>query len=214
MKRSLQSNPVLACIKELEASITTKLAHVAKAQGDNQLHHHRRIAFIGIGDIGNAVADAVHDRFPEVQGFLDVIHASQADTPEYIPALSCWVTECRGLYEREPLVSVYIVGMIDSSNRLLDTLDAGNAARYLKCEFVRGFFALPDGWDSAVPTLCNADIAVSLALGGDEGEQGQEGDSGPDRLFLDLYDFLLTMLDDDLLLVYDDSFNSRRVEST
>ena len=45
MESSLQSNPVLACIKELEASITTKLAHVAKAQGDNQLHHHRRIAF-------------------------------------------------------------------------------------------------------------------------------------------------------------------------
>ena len=142
------------------------------------------------------------------------MHASQPDTPNYIPALSGWVTECRGHYEREPLVSVYIVGTIDSSNRLLDALDAGNSARYLKCEFVQGFFALPDGWDSAVPTLCNADIAVSLALGGDEGEQGQEGDSGPDRLFLDLYDFLLTMLDDDLLLVYDDSFNSRRVEST
>ena len=48
----------------------------------------------------------------------------------------------------------------------------------------------------------------------EEREQGLEGDSGPDRLFLDLYDFLLTMLDDDLLLVYDDSFSSRRVEST
>lgn len=69
MESSLQSNPVLTCIKALEASITTKLAHVAKAQGDNQLHHHRRIAFIGIGDIGNAAADAVHDRFPEVQVF-------------------------------------------------------------------------------------------------------------------------------------------------
>jgi len=102
MESALQSNSVIACIKELEASITTKLAHVAKAQGDNQLHHHRRIAFIGIGDIGNAAADAVHDRFPEVQGFLDVIHASQPDTPNYIPALSGWVTECRGLYEREP----------------------------------------------------------------------------------------------------------------
>ena len=213
MKSSLQSNPVLACIKELEASITIKLARVAKAQGDNQLRHHRRIAFIGIGDIGNAAADAVHDRFPEVQGFLDVVHASQPDTPNYIPALSGWVTECRGLYEREPLVSVYIVGTIDSSNRLLDAIDAGNAARYLS-DFVRGFFYLPDGWDRAVPALCNADIAVSLALGDDEREQGLEGDSEPDRLFLDLYDFLLTMLDDDLLLMYDDSFNSRRVEST
>ena len=104
MESSLQSNTVLACIKELEASISTKLAHVAKAQGDNQLHHSQRIAFIGIGDIGNAAADAVHDRFPEVQGFLDVVHASQPDTPNYIPALSGWVTECRGLYEREPLV--------------------------------------------------------------------------------------------------------------
>ena len=160
MESSLQSNPVLACIKELEASITTKLAHLAKAQGDNQLHHHQRIAFIGIGDIGNAAADAVHDRFPEVQVFLDVVHASQPDTPNYIPALSGWVTECRGLYEREPLVSVYIVGTIDSSNRLLDAIDAGNAARYLS-DFVRGFFYLPDGWDSAVPALCNADIAVS-----------------------------------------------------
>ena len=204
MESSLQLNPVLACIKELEASITTKLAHVAKAQGDNQLHHHRRIAFIGIGDIGNAAADAVHDRFPEVQGFLDVVHASQPDTPNYIPALSGWVTECRGLYEREPLVSVYIVGTIDSSNRLLDAIDAGNAARYLS-DFVRGFFYLPDGWDRAVPALCNADIAVSLALGDDEREQGLEGDSEPDRLFLDLYDFLLTMLDDDLLRACDGS---------
>ena len=204
MESSLQLNPVLACIKELEASITTKLAHVAKAQGDNQLHHHRRIAFIGIGDIGNAAADAVHDRFPEVQVFLDVVHASQPDTPNYIPALSGWVTECRGLYEREPLVSVYIVGTIDSSNRLLDAIDAGNAARYLS-DFVRGFFYLPDGWDRAVPALCNADIAVSLALGDDEREQGLEGDSEPDRLFLDLYDFLLTMLDDDLLRACDGS---------
>ena len=214
MKSSLQSNSVLASIKDFEASITSKLAHLADAQGGNQFHHHRRIAFIGIGDIGTAATDAVYDRFPDAQGFLDVIHASQADSPDYIPALSGWVTECRGLYEREPLVSVYIVGTIDSSNRLLDAIDAGNAARCLKCEFVRGFFALPDGWDSAVPTLCNADIAVSLALGDDEREQGLEGDSEPDRLFLDLYDFLLTMLDDDLLLVYDDSFNSRRVEST
>ena len=205
MKSSLQSNPVLACIKELEASITTKLAHAAKAQGDNQLHHHRRIAFIGIGDIGNAAADAVHDRFPEVQKFLDVIHASQADTPDYIPALSGWATECRGLYEREPLVSVYIVGTIDSSNRLLDAIDAGNAARYLKCEFVRGFFDMHEGWGGAVPALCNADIAVSLALGDEEREQGLEGDSGPDRLFWDLYDFLLTMLDDDLLRACDGS---------
>ena len=213
MKSSLQSNSVLASIKDFEASITSKLAHLADAQGGNQFHHHRRIAFIGIGDIGTAATDAVYDRFPDAQGFLDVIHASQADSPDYIPALSGWVTECRGLYEREPLVSVYIVGTIDSSNRLLDAIDAGNAARYLS-DFVRGFFYLPDGWDRAVPALCNADIAVSLALGDDEREQGLEGDSEPDRLFLDLYDFLLTMLDDDLLLVYDDSFNSRRVEST
>ncbi len=75
------------------------------------------------------------------------------------------ITGCRGLYEREPLVSVYIVGMIDNCNCLLDALDAldaGNAARYLKCDFVRGVFDLHDGWDRAVPTLCNADIAVSL----------------------------------------------------
>ncbi|MGV7096834.1 hypothetical protein [Desulfovibrio sp. QI0434] len=200
MKSALQSNTVIACIKELEASITTKLAHVGKAQGDNQLHHHQRIAFIGIGDIGNAAADAVHDRFPEVQGFLDVIHASQADTPEYIPALSCWVTECRGLYEREPLVSVYIVGTIDSSNRLLDALDAGNAARYLKCDFVRGFFDLHDGWDRAVPALCNADIAVSLT-GCEAVGAGRGDDLEQDGLFLELYDFLLNMLDDDLLRV-------------
>ena len=198
MESSLQSNTVLACIKELEASISTKLAHLANAQGGNQLHHHQRIAFIGIGDIGNAAADAVHDRFPEVQVFLDVVHASQPDTPNYIPALSGWVTECRGHYEREPLVSVYIVGTIDSSNRLLDAIDAGNAARCLKCEFVRGFFALPDGWDSAVPTLCNADIAVSLALGGDEGEQGQEGDSGPDSILLEMYKCLLAVLVEDI----------------
>ena len=204
MESSLQSNPVLTCIKALEASITTKLAHVAKAQGDNQLHHHRRIAFIGIGDIGNAAADAVHDRFPEVQKFLDVIHASQADTPEYIPALSGWATECRGLYEREPLVSVYIVGTIDSSNRLLDAIDAGNAARYLKCEFVRGFFDLHEGWGGAVPALCNADIAVSLTEC--EGvEPGRGGDLEQDGLFLELYDFLLTMLDDDLLRACDGS---------
>ena len=200
MESSLQSNPVLACIKELEASITTKLAHVAKAQGDNQLHHHQRIAFIGIGDIGNAAADAVHDRFPEVQVFLDVVHASQPDTPNYIPALSGWVTECRGHYEREPLVSVYIVGTIDSSNRLLDAIDAGNAARYLKCEFVRGFFDLHEGWGGAVPALCNADIAVSLTEC--EGvEPGRGGDLEQDGLFLELYDFLLNMLDDDLLRV-------------
>lgn len=152
--------------------------------------------------------------FLKFKFFLDVVHASQPDTPNYIPALSGWVTECRGLYEREPLVSVYIVGTIDSSNRLLDAIDAGNAARCLKCDFVRGFFDMHEGWGGAVPALCNADIAVSLALGDDEREQGLEGDSEPDRLFLDLYDFLLTMLDDDLLLVYDDSFNSRRVEST
>ena len=198
MESSLQSNPVLACIKELEASITTKLAHVAKAQGDNQLHHHRRIAFIGIGDIGNAAADAVHDRFPEVQVFLDVVHASQPDTPNYIPALSGWVTECRGLYEREPLVSVYIVGTIDSSNRLIDAIDAGNAARYLKCDFVRGFFDMHEGWGGAVPALCNADIAVSLALGGDEREQGQEGDSGPDSILLEMYKCLLAVLVEDI----------------
>ena len=200
MKRSLQSNSILSSIKDFEVSITTKLTHLAKAQGDNQLHHHRRIAFIGIGDIGNAAADAVHDRFPEVQGFLDVIHASQADTPEYIPALSCWVTECRGLYEREPLVSVYIVGMIDSSNRLLDALDAGNAARYLKCEFVRGFFDLHEGWGGAVPALCNADIAVSLT-GCEAVGAGRGGGFEHDGLFLELYEFLLSMLDDDILMV-------------
>ena len=200
MESSLQSNPVLTCIKALEASITTKLAHVAKAQGDNQLHHHQRIAFIGIGDIGNAAADAVHDRFPDVQGFLDVVHASQADTPDYIPALSGWATECRGLYEREPLVSVYIVGTIDSSNRLLDAIDAGNAARYLKCEFVRGFFDLHDGWDRAVPALCNADIAVSLT-GCEGGRPGRGGSFEQDGLFLELYEFLLSMLDDDILMV-------------
>ena len=204
MESSLQSNTVLACIKELEASITTKLAHVANAQGDNQLHHHQRIAFIGIGDIGNAAADAVHDRFPEVQVFLDVVHASQPDTPNYIPALSGWVTECRGHYEREPLVSVYIVGTIDSSNRLLDAIDAGNAARYLKCDFVRGFFDLHEGWGGAVPALCNADIAVSLTEC--EGvEPGRGGDLEQDGLFLELYDFLLTMLDDDLLRACDGS---------
>ena len=204
MKSSLQSNPVLACIKELEASITTQLAHVAKAQGDNQLHHHRRIAFIGIGDIGNAAADAVHDRFPEVQKFLDVVHASQADTPNYIPALSGWVTECRGLYEREPLVSVYIVGTIDCCNRLLDALDAGNAARYLKCDFVRGFFDLHDGWDRAVPALCNADIAVSLT-GCEGGRPGRGGNLEQEGLFLELYECLLAMLDDDILMVCADS---------
>ena len=32
MESSLQSNTVLACIKELEASISTKLAHLANAQ--------------------------------------------------------------------------------------------------------------------------------------------------------------------------------------
>ena len=207
MESSLQSNPVLTCIKALEASITTKLAHVAKAQGDNQLHHHRRIAFIGIGDIGNAAADAVHDRFPEVQGFLDVIHASQADTPDYIPALSGWATECRGLYEREPLVSVYIVGTIDSSNRLLDAIDAGNAARYLKCEFVRGFFDLHDGWDRAVPALCNADIAVSLT-GCEGGRPGRGGSFEQDGLFLELYECLLAMLGDDILMVCADSDQS------
>ena len=205
MISSLQSNSTLPSIKAFEASITSKLAHLATAQGGNQFHHHRRIAFIGIGDIGSAAADAVHDRFPEVQGFLDVVHASQPDTPNYIPALSGWVTECRGLYEREPLVSVYIVGTIDSSNRLIDAIDAGNAARYLKCDFVRGFFDMHEGWGGAVPALCNADIAVSLALGDEEREQGLEGDSGPDRLFWDLYDFLLTMLDDDLLRACDGS---------
>ena len=207
MESSLQSNPVLACIKELEASISTKLAHLANAQGGNQLHHHQRIAFIGIGDIGNAAADAVHDRFPEVQKFLDVIHASQDDTPNYIPALSGWVTECRGLYEREPLVSVYIVGTIDSSNRLLDAIDAGNAARYLNCEFVRGFFDLHDGWDRAVPALCNADIAVSLT-GCEGGRPGQGGGFEQDGLFLELYECLLAMLGDDILMVCADSAQS------
>ena len=200
MESSLQSNTVLACIKELETSISTKLAHLANAQGGNQLHHNRRIAFIGIGDIGTAAVDAVHDRFPDAQGFLDVIHASQADSPDYIPALSGWVTECRGLYEREPLVSVYVVGTIDCCNRLLDALDAGNAARCLKCEFVRGFFDLHDGWDRAVPALCNADIAVSLT-GCEEVGSGRGDDFEQDGLFLELYEFLLSMLDDDILMV-------------
>ena len=202
MESSLQSNTVLACIKELEASISTKLAHLANAQGGNQLHHNRRIAFIGIGDIGTAAVDAVHDRFPDAQGFLDVIHASQADSPDYIPALSGWVTACRGLYEREPLVSVYLVGTIDCCNRLLDALDAGNAARYLKCEFVRGFFDLHDGWDRAVPALCNADIAVSLT-GCEGGRPGRGGNLEQEGLFLELYEFLLSMLYDDILIVYD-----------
>ncbi|NCB22122.1 MAG: hypothetical protein EOM56_04670 [Deltaproteobacteria bacterium] len=200
MESSLQSNHVLASIKDFEASITSKLAHLAKAQGGNQFHHHKRIAFIGIGDIGTAAADAVHDRFPVLQGFLDVIHASQADSPDYIPALSGWVTDWRGLYEREPLVSVYIVGTIDSCNRLLDALDAGNAARYLKCDFVRGFFDLHDGWDGAVPALCNADIAVSLTES-EGGGPGRGGDLEQDGLFLELYEFLLSMLDDDILMV-------------
>lgn len=204
MKRSLQSNSILPSIKDFEVSITTKLTHLAKAQDGNQLQHDKRIAFIGIGDIGNAAADAVHDRFPEVQGFLDVIHASQADTTNYIPAMSSWATGCRGLYEREPLVSVYIVGMIDSSNRLLDALDTGNAARYLKCEFVRGFFDLQDGWDSAVPALCNADIAVSLTEC-EGGGPGRRGDLEQGGLFLELYDFLLNMLDDDILRACDGS---------
>ena len=204
MISSLQSNSTLPSIKDFEASITSKLAQLANAQGGNQFHHHRRIAFIGIGDIGSAAADAVHDRFPEVQGFLDVIHASQADTPDYIPALSGWATECRGLYEREPLVSVYIVGTIDSSNRLLDAIDAGNAARYLKCEFVRGFFDLHDGWDRAVPALCNADIAVSLT-GCEGGRPGRGGSFEQDGLFLELYECLLAMLGDDILMVCADS---------
>ena len=204
MKSSLQSNSTLPGIKDFEASITSKLAHLAKAQAGYPLRHHKRIAFIGIGDIGSAAAEAVNDRFPAVQGFLDVIHASQADTPDYIPALSGWVTECRGLYEREPLVSVYIVGTIDSCNRLLDALDAGNAARCLKCEFVRGFFDLHDGWDRAVPALCNADIAVSLT-GCEGGRPGQGGGFEQDGLFLELYECLLAMLGDDILMVCADS---------
>ena len=204
MISSLQSNSTLPSIKDFEASITSKLAQLANAQGGNQFHHHRRIAFIGIGDIGSAAADAVHDRFPEVQGFLDVIHASQTDTHDYIPALSGWVADCRGLYEREPLVSVYIVGTIDCCNRLLDALDAGNAARYLKCEFVRGFFDLHDGWDRAVPALCNADIAVSLT-GCEGGRPGRGGSFEQDGLFLELYECLLAMLDDDILMVCADS---------
>ena len=204
MISSLQSNSTLPSIKDFEASITSKLAHLANAQGGNQFHHHRRIAFIGIGDIGSAAADAVHDRFPEVQGFLDVIHASQADSPDYIPALSGWVADCRGLYEREPLVSVYLAGTIDCCNRLLDALDAGNAARCLKCEFVRGFFDLHDGWDRAVPALCNADIAVSLT-GCEGGRPGRGGSFEQDGLFLELYECLLAMLGDDILMVCADS---------
>ena len=204
MISSLQSNSTLPSIKDFEASITSKLAQLANAQGGNQFHHHRRIAFIGIGDIGSAAADAVHDRFPEVQGFLDVIHASQTDTHDYIPALSGWVADCRGLYEREPLVSVYLAGTIDCCNRLLDALDAGNAARCLKCEFVRGFFDLHDGWDRAVPALCNADIAVSLT-GCEGGRPGQGGGFEQDGLFLELYECLLAMLGDDILMVCADS---------
>ena len=204
MISSLQSNSTLPSIKDFEASITSKLAQLANAQGGNQFHHHRRIAFIGIGDIGSAAADAVHDRFPEVQGFLDVIHASQADSPDYIPALSGWVADCRGLYEREPLVSVYLAGTIDCCNRLLDALDAGNAARCLKCEFVRGFFDLHDGWDRAVPALCNADIAVSLT-GCEGGRPGRGGSFEQDGLFLELYECLLAMLGDDILMVCADS---------
>ena len=204
MKSSLQSNSTLPSIKDFEASITSKLAQLANAQGGNQFHHHRRIAFIGIGDIGSAAADAVHDRFPEVQGFLDVIHASQTDTHDYIPALSGWVADCRGLYEREPLVSVYLAGTIDCCNRLLDALDAGNAARCLKCEFVRGFFDLHDGWDRAVPALCNADIAVSLT-GCEGGRPGRGGSFEQDGLFLELYECLLAMLGDDILMVCADS---------
>ena len=204
MISSLQSNSTLPGIKDFEASITSKLAHLANAQGGNQFHHPRRIAFIGIGDIGSAAADAVHDRFPEVQGFLDVIHASQTDTHDYIPALSGWVADCRGLYEREPLVSVYLAGTIDCCNRLLDALDAGNAARCLKCEFVRGFFDLHDGWDRAVPALCNADIAVSLT-GCEGGRPGRGGSFEQDGLFLELYECLLAMLGDDILMVCADS---------
>ncbi len=207
MISSLQSNSTLPSIKDFEASITSKLAQLANAQGGNQFHHHRRIAFIGIGDIGSAAADAVHDRFPEVQGFLDVIHASQTDTHDYIPALSGWVADCRGLYEREPLVSVYIVGTIDCCNRLLDALDAGNAARCLKCEFVRGFFDLHDGWDRAVPALCNADIAVSLTES-EGGRPGRGGNLEQEGLFLELYECLLAMLDDDILMVCADSDQS------
>ena len=204
MISSLQSNSTLPSIKDFEASITSKLAQLANAQGGNQFHHHRRIAFIGIGDIGSAAADAVHDRFPEVQGFLDVIHASQTDTHDYIPALSGWVADCRGLYEREPLVSVYLAGTIDCCNRLLDALDAGNAARCLKCEFVRGFFDLHDGWDRAVPALCNADIAVTLT-GCEGGRPGRGGSFEQDGLFLELYECLLAMLGDDILMVCADS---------
>ena len=204
MISSLQSNSTLPSIKDFEASITSKLAQLANAQGGNQFHHHRRIAFIGIGDIGSAAADAVHDRFPEVQGFLDVIHASQTDTHDYIPALSGWVADCRGLYEREPLVSVYLAGTIDCCNRLLDALDAGNAARCLKCEFVRGFFDLHDGWDRAVPALCNADIAVSVT-GCEGGRPGRGGSFEQDGLFLELYECLLAMLGDDILMVCADS---------
>ena len=207
MKSSLQSNSTLPSIKDFEASITSKLAYLVNAQGGNQFHHHRRIAFIGIGDIGAAAADAVHDRFPEVQGFLDVIHASQPDAPDYIPALSGWVTDCRGIYEQEPLVSVYLAGTIDCCNRLLDALDAGNAARCLKCEFVRGFFDLHDGWDRAVPALCNADIAVSLT-GCEGGRPGRGGSFEQDGLFLELYECLLAMLDDDILMVCADSDQS------
>ena len=204
MISSLQSNSTLPSIKDFEASITSKLAQLANAQGGNQFHHHRRIAFIGIGDIGTAAADAVHDRFPDAQGFLDVIHASQTDTHDYIPALSGWVADCRGLYEREPLVSVYLAGTIDCCNRLLDAIDAGNAARYLKCEFVRGFFDLHDGWDGAVPALCNADIAVSLT-GCEGGRPGRGGSFEQDGLFLELYECLLAMLDDDILMVCADT---------
>ena len=73
---------------------------------------------------------------------------------------------------------------------------------------MRGFFDLHDGWDRAVPALCNADIAVSLT-GCEGGRPGQGGGLEHDGLFLELYEFLLSMLDDDILMVCDDNLSSR-----
>ena len=57
-----------------------------------------------------------------------------------------------------------------------------------------------DGPNRAVPALCNADIAVSLT--GCEGVGSGRGDDfEQDGLFLELYEFLLSMLDDDILMV-------------
>ena len=57
-----------------------------------------------------------------------------------------------------------------------------------------------DGPNRAVPALCNADIAVSLT--GCEGVGSGRGDDfEQDGLFLEMYEFLLSMLDDDIFMV-------------